>query len=302
MGNVTKNTAAAPQKSAKRKFKKQSKTMEIWRRLLKNKSSVAGLAFLVVLAFVAIFANVLIDPELVEYQDYAIRNQPPSAEHWFGTDVYGRDILARVVYGARVSLAIGVVTIIISTVIGALLGAIAAYYGGLIDEAIMRVCDVLIAVPETLMSMCVVTVMGANATSLITALVIAVVPGRCRLVRASVLGVTGREYVEAARAAGMKSFRLILTQILPNSLGPVIVVSFQGVSNMILTAAGLSYLGVGIQPPTPEWGAIIAQAKDYLRIAPYMCVIPGIVLALTALSFNLLGDGLRDALDPKLKD
>ena len=227
---------------------------------------------------------------------------PPSAEHWFGTDIYGRDILARVIYGARVSLTIGVVTVIVSTGIGALLGAIAAYYGGFIDEAIMRVCDVLVAVPETLLAMCVVTAMGANATSLITALVIAVVPNRCRLVRSTVLGVAGREYVEAAKAAGMKNLRIILTQIMPNSMGPVIVVSMQGVANMMLTAAGLSYLGVGIQPPTPEWGAIIAQARDYLRIAPYMCVIPGVVLALTALSFNLLGDGLRDALDPKLKD
>ena len=302
MGTETKKTAAAPQKSAPRKYKKQSGVAQVWRRLLKNKSSVMGLAFLVVLVLVTICANLLIDPELVTKQDYAIRNLPPSAEHWFGTDIYGRDILARVIYGARVSLTIGVVTVIVSTGIGALLGAIAAYYGGFIDEAIMRVCDVLVAVPETLLAMCVVTAMGANATSLITALVIAVVPNRCRLVRSTVLGVAGREYVEAAKAAGMKNLRIILTQIMPNSMGPVIVVSMQGVANMMLTAAGLSYLGVGIQPPTPEWGAIIAQARDYLRIAPYMCVIPGVVLALTALSFNLLGDGLRDALDPKLKD
>ena len=302
MGTETKKTAAAPQKCAPRKYKKQSGVAQVWRRLLKNKSSVMGLVFLMILVVVTVCANLLIDPELVTKQDYAIRNLPPSAEHWFGTDIYGRDILARVIYGARVSLTIGVVTVIVSTGVGALLGAIAAYYGGFIDEAIMRVCDVLVAVPETLLAMCVVTAMGANATSLITALVIAVVPNRCRLVRSTVLGVAGREYVEAAKAAGMKNLRIILTQIMPNSMGPVIVVSMQGVANMMLTAAGLSYLGVGIQPPTPEWGAIIAQARDYLRIAPYMCVIPGVVLALTALSFNLLGDGLRDALDPKLKD
>lgn len=302
MDTVKDNITATPQRAQKRKYKKQSAAGQVWHRLLKNKSSVAGLIFLVILVALTVSANLFIDETLVTYQDYAIRSLPPSAEHWFGTDIYGRDIFARVVYGARISLTIGVVTVILSTTIGGLLGAIAAYYGGIIDSVIMRICDTLVAVPETLLAMCVVTAMGASASSLIAALVVAVVPNRCRLVRSTVLGIAGREYVEAARAAGMKSFRIILTQILPNSIGPVIVVSMQGVANMMLTAASLSYLGIGIQPPTPEWGAIIAGARDYLRVSPYMCVIPGIVLALTALSFNLLGDGLRDALDPKLKD
>lgn len=302
MDTVKNNTTTTPQKTKKRKYKKQSAAGQVWHRLLKNKSSVAGLIFLVILVTLTVSANLFIDENLVTYQDYTIRSQPPSAEHWFGTDIYGRDIFARVIYGARISLTIGVVTVILSTAIGGLLGAIAAYYGGIIDSVIMRICDVLVAVPETLLAMCVVTAMGASASSLIAALVVAVVPNRCRLVRSTVLGIASREYVEAARAAGMKSFRIILTQILPNSIGPVIVVSMQGVANMMLTAASLSYLGIGIQPPTPEWGAIIAGAREYLRVSPYMCVIPGIVLALTALSFNLLGDGLRDALDPKLKD
>ena len=286
----------------KKSTKQRSLGYQVWRRLLKNRSAVLGLIFLAILTFMTVFANFLIDPALVTEQNYDEVKQPPSAEHWFGTDVFGRDIFARVVYGGRISLTIGVVTVIIAIVIGGLLGAIGAYYGGLLDEVIMRVCDVMAAVPEMLLSMCIVAAMGGNAVSLITALVIVTVPFRCRIVRSSVLSEANKEYVEAAKAAGMKDFKIIVTQLIPNSMGPAIIVSMQGVANMMLTAAGLSYLGVGIQPPAPEWGNIIAGAREYLRLAPYMCVIPGVVLALTALSFNLLGDGLRDALDPKLKD
>ena len=299
---MSKDKTAAPAKKPVKNTKKQSLGRQVWRRLLKNRSAVMGLVFLAILVFVTVFANFLIDPALVTEQNYDEVKQPPSAQHWFGTDIYGRDIFARVVYGGRISLTIGVVTVIIAIVIGGLLGAIGAYYGGLLDEIIMRVCDVMAAVPEMLLSMCIVAAMGGNAVSLITALVIVTVPFRCRIVRSSVLSEANKEYVEAAKAAGMKDFRIIVTQLIPNSMGPAIIVSMQGVANMMLTAAGLSYLGVGIQPPAPEWGNIIAGAREYLRLAPYMCVIPGVVLALTALSFNLLGDGLRDALDPKLKD
>ena len=299
---MTKENTGSAVKAKKKSTKQRSLGYQVWRRLLKNRSAVMGLIFLAILLFVTIFANFLIDPALVTEQDYNALKQPPSAEHWFGTDIYGRDIFARVVYGGRISLTIGIVTVVIAIVIGGLLGAIGAYYGGLLDEVIMRVCDVMAAVPEMLLSMCIVAAMGGNAVSLITALVIVTIPFRCRIVRSSVLSEANKEYVEAAKAAGMKDFRIIVTQLIPNSMGPAIIVSMQGVANMMLTAAGLSYLGVGIQPPAPEWGNIIAGAREYLRLAPYMCVIPGVVLALTALSFNLLGDGLRDALDPKLKD
>ncbi len=282
--------------------KKQSPARETWRRLLKNKSSVISLVFLIIVVLLAIFADVLFDKSLITTQRVDIRIQPPSLEHWFGTDVYGRDIFTRMVYGSRVSLTIGIVTMALGMLIGGLLGACAAYFGGMLDSFIMRFTDMFMAIPETLLALCVVAAMGASASSLIFALTIAIIPGNCRLVRSAVLGVVDTEYVEAARACGMSDFRIIMTEILPNALSPIIVVSTQGVANIMLTASSLSYLGMGVQPPNPEWGAMIADAREYLRAAPYMCVLPGIVIVLTALAFNLLGDGLRDALDPRLKD
>jgi len=279
-----------------------SMAKDIWKRLLRDKSSVVSMCFLLLILFLAIFANVLFDETLVTAQNTAIRNNPPSMEHWFGTDLYGRDIFIRMVFGSRVSLAIGIVTMAVSMIIGGLLGAIAAYFGGKIDSVIMRLTDMFMAIPETLLALCVVAAMGASAVSLIAAMTIACIPGNCRLVRSTVLGIVDTEYVEAARACGMGNFGIIVKEIIPNSLGPIIVVSTQGIANLMLTASSLSYLGMGIQPPNPEWGAMISEAREFLRSDPYMCIIPGIVIVLTALSFNLLGDGLRDAMDPRLKD
>jgi peptide/nickel transport system permease protein len=279
-----------------------SRSQEIWMRLMRDKSSMISLGFIVILVLVAIFANLLIDESRVTEQSVAERIQGPSARHWFGTDLYGRDIFARVVYGSRISLSIGIFTVIISTTIGGLLGAIAAYYGGVPDGIIMRITDVFLAIPEQLLAMTVVAALGATPLSVIAALSVAVIPNRARLVRSAVLGIVDSQYVEAARAIGMKSQGIIFKEIIPNTLGPIIVVSTQGIASIMLTASSLSYLGVGIQPPTPEWGAIIFEAREFLRIAPYMLLLPGFVIVLTALSFNLVGDGLRDALDPRLKD
>ena len=282
----------------------QGHSMEtaIWRRLLRDKSSVVSMGFLCLIVLLAIFANVLFDESLVTMQNTAIRNNPPSWEHWFGTDLYGRDIFIRMVFGSRVSLTIGIVTMGVSMIIGGLLGAVAAYFGGKIDGIIMRFTDMFMAIPETLLALCVVAAMGASAVSLIVAMTVAAVPGNCRLVRSTVLSIVDTEYVEAARACGMRDIGIIVKEIIPNSLGPIIVVSTQGIANLMLTASSLSYLGMGIQPPNPEWGAMISEAREFLRSDPYMCIIPGIVIVLTALSFNLLGDGLRDAMDPRLKD
>lgn len=276
-------------------------TQQMWRRLCRNKISVVSMIVIAIFVLAAIFANFIVDESLVTLQT-ADRIQGPSAQHWFGTDLYGRDLFARVLYGSRISLAIGVLVSAITLIIGYLLGTAAAYYGGVFDEVVMRACDVFMAIPESLLAICVVASMGASATSLIVALVIAVIPGRTRLVRSAVLGLIGTEYVEAARAAGMSDFKIMVQEILPNSLGPIIVTTTQGLANIVLTSSGLSYLGVGIQPPTPEWGSIISDAKEFLQIAPYMCVIPGLVMVVFALAFCLLGDGLRDALDPRLKD
>ena len=275
---------------------------DIWRRLLRDKSSVVSMGFLCLIVLLAIFANVLFDESLVTMQNTAIRNNPPSWEHWFGTDLYGRDIFIRMVFGSRVSLTIGIVTMGVSMIIGGLLGAVAAYFGGKIDGIIMRFTDMFMAIPETLLALCVVAAMGASAVSLIVAMTVAAVPRNCRLVRSTVLSIVDTEYVEAARACGMRDIGIIVKEIIPNSLGPIIVVSTQGIANLMLTASSLSYLGMGIQPPNPEWGAMISEAREFLRSDPYMCIIPGIVIVLTALSFNLLGDGLRDAMDPRLKD
>lgn len=275
---------------------------DIWLRLLRDKSAVASMGFLCLIILLAIFANILFDEALVTTQNTAIRNSPPSLEHWFGTDFYGRDIFIRMVYGSRVSLAIGIITMGVSMIIGGLLGAVAAYFGGKIDGIIMRLTDMFMAIPETLLALCVVAAMGSSAVSLIAAMTVACIPGNCRLVRSTVLGITDTEYVQAARACGMKDLSIIVKEIIPNSLGPIIVVSTQGIANLMLTASSLSYLGMGIQPPNPEWGSMISEAREFLRSDPYMCIIPGIVIVLTALSFNLLGDGLRDAMDPRLKD
>lgn len=284
-----------------RKRVKQSPTREMFRRLRKNKSSVISLYLICFLALVMIFGTLLIDEGLV-YQQTSERRLPPSSEHWFGTDIYGRDIFARVVYGARISVSIGVLTELIATLAGGILGSIGAYKGGLVDEVIMRVTDMLLAIPGVLLAMVVVTAIGANATSLIIAISISIIPVHVRLVRSSVLGIADRDFVEAARSVGMSDWKIVVTQIIPNSLAPVIVLFTQGVATGMLTAASLSYLGLGVQPPDPEWGALISNAREFLRTDPYMSIIPGIVVVVTALSFNLVGDGLRDVLDPRLKD
>lgn len=282
--------------------KKQSPGRMIWIRLVRNKTSLVSLIFLVILFGVALLVPLFIDSDLALKMDPTSASIAPCMEHPFGTDIYGRDIFLRILFGARISLGIGVISVIIGTVIGGLIGAASAYFGGKIDNWIMRLMDMFQAIPETLMCMCIVAVAGGSVPALIFAMVVATIPGRCRIVRASVIGVSGKEYVEAAKVAGMSDFKIVVTQMIPNAIGPIIVVATQGVASIMLTASGLSYLGVGIQPPTPEWGALISAARDYLRIYPYMCIIPGIVISLTALAFNLLGDGLRDAVDPRLKD
>jgi peptide/nickel transport system permease protein len=292
---------AIREKSKSKKHVKQSPTRQMFARLRKNKSSMISLYFIIFLVLFMIIGTFIIDESLV-YEQTMDKKLPPSAEHWFGTDIYGRDIFARVVYGARISVSIGLITEIIATLVGGVLGSIGAYRGGLVDEVIMRLTDMLLAIPSILLAMVVVTAMGANATSLIIAISISIIPVHVRLVRSSVLGIADRDFVEAAKSVGMSDFKIVATQIIPNSLAPVIVLFTQGIATGMLNAAGLSYLGLGVQPPNPEWGALISGAREFLRTNPYMSIIPGIVVVVTALSFNLVGDGLRDALDPRLKD
>lgn len=284
-----------------RKSKKTNQMKEIWRRFRKSKTAMLGLCLLIFVLCIAIFADVIIPYENAISQS-ANRLDGPSAAHIFGTDELGRDLFARIVHGSRYSLLIGVSTSVLALVIGGLLGAIAAYYGGWVDNIIMRLTDVVMTVPPILLSLAVVAALGGSLRNLLIAITISCVPSMLRLVRSVVLGVVDEDYIEAARSYGASDMRIILKYVIPNALGPIIVTTTMNVANMILSAAGLSFLSLGVQPPAPEWGALLSDAKTYMFTAPHLLYIPGIFIVIAALSFNLAGDGLRDALDPKLKD
>lgn len=284
-----------------RKSKKTNQMKEIWRRFRKSKTAMLGLCLLIFVLSIAIFADVITPYENAISQS-ADRLDSPSAAHIFGTDELGRDLFARIVHGSRYSLLIGVSTSVLALVIGGLLGAIAAYYGGWVDNIIMRLTDVVMTVPPILLSLAVVAALGGSLRNLLIAITIPCVPSMLRLVRSVVLGVVDEDYIEAARSYGASDMRIILKYVIPNALGPIIVTTTMNVANMILSAAGLSFLSLGVQPPAPEWGALLSDAKTYMFTAPHLLYIPGIFIVIAALSFNLAGDGLRDALDPKLKD
>ena len=282
--------------------KKRSQFEEVWRRLKKNKMAMLGLAIVVFLVLLAVFADFLFDyEEIVIKQNTAIRLQGPSAEHWFGTDEFGRDILARLVHGGRISLVVGVVAVSIALVLGGTLGAISGFFGGKVDMIISRAMDILLAVPSLLLSITIVSALGPSILNLMIAIAVSSVPGYARIVRSSVMTVRDNEFVEAAKAIGANDAQIIASHILPNCLAPIIVQVSLKVASAILSTSGLSFLGLGVKAPTPEWGSMLSGGRAYLRNAPHLTVFPGLCIMLTILSMNLLGDGLRDALDPKLK-
>lgn len=258
----------------------------------------AALAVVVLLLVAAVFA-----PQLATHQptrqDFRAVLQPPSGAHYLGTDEIGRDIFSRVVFGARVSVTVGVLSVALGALVGITIGLLAGFYGGALDGVLMRVIDVLLAFPGILLAILLATALGAGLGPVIIAVAAYSVPTFARVMRGSVLAVRSREFVEAARAAGAGGGRLILKHVFLNSFSPVLVYATLLMGGAILTAAALSFLGVGVAPPTPEWGAMISTARDYMRRAPHVIVGPGIAIFLTVLSFNILGDALRDALDPK---
>ena len=295
----TSNAAAA----SLRQYKKRSQIGSICRRFAKSKTAMAGLVILVILALVALCCPLFLDYSAdVTGQNMRERLQFPSWEHPFGTDQYGRDVLARVVWGTRISLSAALVIISIATVVGALLGAVAAYYGGKVDNVIMRCMDVLLAIPSILLATAIVAALGPSLPNVVIAIGLANIPQFARIVRASVLTIKGQEYIEAARAMGASDLRIIAKYIIPHSMAPLIVQGSVGVASAILSIASLSFVGLGVQPPTPEWGAMLSNARTYMRDAWHITVMPGAAIMLSILSLNIIGDGLRDALDPRLKN
>ncbi len=283
-----------------RREKPKNQFIEVLGRLSMNKGAMLGMIILlaiVVLAFVA----PLIMP--YDYNQMDIQNKflGPCKEHLFGTDQYGRDVFSRILYGAKYSLILGIGSIIVSTCGGIILGAISGFFGGITDNVIMRLCDVIQSVPGMILNIALACVLGTGIFNTVLALGIGGVAGTARLMRASILKVRKMDYLEAAVSSNCSSTRIIIKHVLPNSFSPIIVQATMGVGARIIGAAGLSYLGLGVQPPLLEWGAMLTAGRDFIKQYPYLTLIPGLCIAIVVLSLNLFGDGLRDALDPKLK-
>lgn len=278
----------------------QSQIAIVWRQLSRNPMAMTGGAIVLLLILIALAAPVVApyDPLQQNFQEALV---PPSSSHLFGTDDVGRDLFSRVVYGARISLRVGLVAVAIGGGIGALLGILAGFYAGFVDTIIMRLMDVLLAFPGLLLALAIVAILGPGLFNVMIAVGIGNVPVFTRMMRASALSVRERDYVLAARSIGCNDARVMLRYILPNAIAPVIVLATLGVATAILAAAGLSFIGVGAQPPTPEWGAILTLARQYLERAWWSTFFPGLAIMITVLAINMLGDGLRDALDPKLR-
>lgn len=271
------------------------------RRFCKNKTAVIGLILFVVLVFLAVFATV-ISPYVYDQIDMASRMQTPTAAHWFGTDQLGRDVFSRILYGGRYSLSLGVLSIVVAVVASIILGCIAGFFGGWIDNLMMRIMDIIQAIPSTLLAIIMSAVLGSGYGTTIIALAVPCISGYTRVLRAQVMQIGENEYVEAATSLSLKKVTIMFKHILPNSWAPLIVSATMGVAQAILNASALSFIGLGVQSPIPEWGALLSGARDYMRDYPYMVIFPGIFIMVTVLSLNLIGDGVRDALDPKLKD
>lgn len=284
-----------------KKQKKESANAAAIKRLRKNKTAMFGLVIFVLLALSAIFAP-LLSPYGYATLDMKHAFQGPSAAHWFGTDDLGRDIFTRILYGGRYSLTIGIISVSFALVVGIVIGTVAGYFGGMVDNLIMRFLDIFQSIPGLILTIAISAALGSGFDKTILALSISRIPSFARVLRASIMRVREQEYLEAAESIRCGKFRIIMKYVLPNSWAPLIVEATMGVANTVLTAASLSYIGLGVQPPTPEWGAMLSGAKGYIRDYSYMLTFPGIFIALTVLCLNMLGDGLRDALDPRLKD
>lgn len=280
--------------------KRRSMGQEALERLLRNKLAMIGLGILLVVIVLCCLANVIC-PEGANAQDVNHTFVAPCKEYLLGTDNLGRSLLARVLYGGRVSIMIAFVSTIISAVLGIILGTMAAYYGGIVDDVIMRVLDVFSAIPNLLLAIALAAILGSGVFNCMLAVGVAAVPAFARIVRAPILAVMNEQYIEAARSIDAKDKRIMFIHVLPNVLSPIIVQATTNLAQAILMAASLSFLGLGVQAPNAEWGALLSASRQYMRNYPYLTYIPGIAIASVVLSMNLFGDGVRDALDPRLK-
>lgn len=274
--------------------------LALYKKLAKNKAAMVGAFIVLIFIVLAILAPWIAPHDPLDIQ-MANKLQTPSAEHWFGTDDKGRDILSRILYGARISLTVGIVSTVIGAIVGVFLGIIAGFYGRWIDSLIMRICDVLLAFPGILLALAIVSVLGPSTFNVILAVAFFAVPTFARIVRGSTLSVKKLEYIDAIRAMGSSDGRIIFKHILPNIVSPIIVQATLYIASAIIIASALSFLGMGTQPPTPEWGMMLSQGRSYVAQAPHLTLFPGLVILVVVIGFNLFGDGLRDALDPKSK-
>ena len=281
--------------------KKRSNLGEIWHRLKKNKFAVVGMVIVIIVILVAIFAP-LLAPYRYDTQDLLASYAKPSREHLLGTDKFGRDTLSRLIWGSRNSMIMGLGCVALGTVCGLTIGSIAGYFGGKVDNIIMRIMDVFSCVPMLLMCVVIAAILGASVRNAIIAIAISTTPSCARLIRANILTVREKEFIEAARAIDGKAPHIILKHVLPNAIAPTIVSTTMNIGNSIIQGATLSFIGLGAQPPLAEWGAMLSEGRNVMRDHMELVLLPGLCIMITVLAFNLLGDGLRDALDPRLKN
>ncbi len=280
--------------------KERSLWSDSWTRLRKNPFAMVGLAILLVIIIVAVFAS-YIAPYDPDAQDYTAAMLSPGRSHWLGTDNFGRDILSRIIYGGQISLRLGLFGTLIGASVGSVLGAIAGFFGGIVDSIIMRLLDIQMAFPGILLAIIVIAILGDSEINVILAIGIFSLPTFARVIRGTFLVLREQDYVLAARATGADSNRILFRHLLPNSLSPILVLATIRLGTAILTAASLGFLGLGVAPPAPEWGTMLSEGRNYMQFAPHIAIFPGLAIVITVISLNLLGDGLRDAIDPRTR-
>ena len=281
--------------------RRKEKWMDFVRKFARNKAAVLGFVIAMIFIFLAVFADVICSYDKVTTQNVMERLQTASPAHWLGTDHLGRDIFARIIHGARVSLGVSFLVVLISVIVGGIIGSLLALVGGRIDNLVMRLIDVVSCIPGFLLTLALVAALGSGIRNLMLAMCIRMSVGFIRVIRSFVLSVVGQDFIDSARLAGLSTWKIAVRHVLPNAVSMIFVEAAMSLSSTILSIAALSFLGLGIQPPAPEWGAMLNEGREFIRTFPHLIITPGVAIVLAALSMNLIGDGVRDALDPRAK-